>query len=150
ERGDGFVARRKQHPVTEIESVSGFQNSVRRRTVPAQVSRANHSADVFRVRRNAMLIVHHVNGNSPAAKAASHPKSRVVASDDQSAYRLRLSNRDAVGILSRVRVSGAHADTDPRFCETYLVNAPEANSVPATKYSSGPKLFAAAAPMKCK
>src|ERR1700680_2123881 len=92
-----------------------------------------------------MLIIQNVNRNTPLAQTACDPESWVLAPNDESSD----------GVLFQFHRKGRAVSRSPKcyrrtvlFRLTCEASSREANSVPATKYRSGPKLRAAVAPTK--
>ena len=93
--------------------------------------------------RNRVLVINDPDRNASASETSSNTESRVFAPDDDHTYLLRVHRRLAGGVFHNAVWNYR------RLFERWEASSREANSVPATKYSKGPKVRAAVAPIKC-
>src|ERR1700722_16580820 len=147
----GLVPGRESNPIPQAVALSHFEHGVDSFFGIAQIRNAQHASGIFRVNGNGVLIIQNVNGNSALSQTACNRQSRMIATYDHPPNPFNTSGRAGHrNVTGRFLGHSLLHYFATRWRATWEASSCDANSVPATKYSSGPKERAAGAPTKCK
>src|SRR5262245_29810519 len=128
---NGFVSGREEDPVLQIQPAPRVEHGIDCSSIVAQVMNSDDARGVSRKGCDRRFVVEDADGYAASPEASRHPQARMLTTNnDGSDFRS----------VHRQMPSGRYDR-----CRRHDVSSREANSVPATKYNSGPKLLAAGA-----